>query len=78
MYQLSVIRPRFQNQKEMILSCNCKSDAHGNPAGASFQDMTYGRGQRVHTKDSKGNATCTVCGNKRSSGGAVEVKVKKS
>ncbi len=41
----------------VVLSCTCKSD---------FQDHRYGRGKRVHNVGLKDNATCTVCGSRKS------------
>lgn len=35
-----------------ILPCNCKHE---------FQDETYGKGNRVHNVNTKGQAACTVC-----------------
>lgn len=44
-----------------IMSCNCKSE---------FQDSIYGKGKRLfNMKDPRKNkdeATCTVCGTKKS------------
>lgn len=36
-----------------IKKCTCKHE---------FQDQAYGRGNRVHTTDKKGELHCTVCG----------------
>lgn len=44
-----------------ILSCDCQNDKNGNPAGAKFQDATYGKGKRAHNRTVKG-IRCTVCG----------------
>lgn len=44
----------------MILKCNCK---HG------WQDQRYGRGNRVHNQcKDRSKASCTVCGDTKSSG----------
>ena len=43
-----------------VHSCNCSCDRRGNPAGAQFQDRTYGPGLRVHTVGEKA-LRCTVC-----------------
>lgn len=51
-----------------ILSCNCTKDKLGNPDAANYQDRVYGRGMRVHTQGAK-DATCTVCGDKKATGG---------
>lgn len=37
------------------------SSIHTCTCANSFQDATYGRGQRVHNKTTKGRR-CTVCG----------------
>jgi len=37
----------------MIKTCTCKD---------TFQDNTYGKGNRVHTETKKGDQHCTKCG----------------
>jgi len=53
----------------MIMRCTCKSDSRGNTAGAEFQDLKYGRGNRVFNiggaAKEKPKYTCTVCGQEK-------------
>lgn len=49
----------------VIRSCGCASTKSGNPAGATFQDRQYGKGQRVHNVGAK-VVRCTICGSEKS------------
>ncbi len=50
----------------IVAKCTCKADRQGNPQGATFQDETYGGGNRVFNllrpDKAKQVARCTVCG----------------
>jgi hypothetical protein len=59
----------------MLLFCGCDGYM-GKSQGAEYQDLRYGKGQRVHVADQeKEKFTCTVCGVQRSKGPSVSQKV---